>query len=150
MAVFSSPRLYHKKPFFTVEIPGIGSAEFKSVSGLKSTTAKITYWGGGSIAPSQQPGRTTTADVILERGATSDLDMYGWFKQVVDAAAMVAEPTHERPVAVVQRDRRGLELRRWILVQAWPTEYEGGEWGDSDEVTIEKVTLAVRYFELGG
>jgi phage tail-like protein len=150
MPVTSSPRIYRKKPFFTVEIPGIGSAQFQSCSPLKSKVAKIVHWEGGAMAPSQQPGRSTTDDVVLARGKTSDLDMYTWFKQTVDAAAMVEEPNHEKQVHVVERSRTGKELQRWILAQAWVTEYEGGEWGDADEVAIEKVTLAVRYFELGG
>jgi phage tail-like protein len=151
MAVFSVPRFFHKKFAFTVEIPGIGWAGFRSASGLRVQVAKIQHWEGGALAPNQSPGRVTTPDVTLERGATSDLDLWAWMQQVIDASAMVAEPLHERPVSIVQRDRRGLELRRWTLVAAWPTEFEAGEWdNNADENTIEKVVLAVRYPNLGG
>lgn len=151
MAVFSAPRLFFKKFAFTVEIPGIGWAGFRSCSALSVEVAKIQHWEGGALAPNQAPGRVTTPDITLARGATSDLDVWAWMQQVIDASAMVIEPLHERPVMIVQRDRRGLELRRWLLAQAWPMKFTAGDWDNhADENTIEELVLAVRYPNLGG
>jgi len=150
MSVVGKPRSYHKKFLFTVEIPGVGWAGFQKCGEIKSTTSVVEQWEGGAIVASKSPGRTKTADVTLERGATSDLDLWAWYKQVSNAAAGtgVIDDQYKRTVNVTQRDRDGSVLRQWQLQYCWPTEYSAGDRDNtSDANAVESITLTYEYFE---
>lgn len=142
---------FHKKFKFIIEEAGIAVAAFQKASELSVEAAKIEYYEGGSLTPNKSPGRLTFSDVTLDRGVTADQDLYNWFKQVADAAADTGlnEPDFKRTLDIVQQDRLGDELRRWRLVNAWPTKFTAGEWdNEADENVIEQVTLTYDYFEL--
>ncbi len=151
MAVIGTPRTFHKKFKFLVEIDGVTSAGFQKCSELSVEVANIQYFEGGALVPHKSPGRLTFADVTLERGATSDRDLLDWFSQVADAAANTGlnEPDFKRNLDIVQQDRDGSTLRRWSLTGAWPVKFVAGEWdNEADENVIESVTLTYDFFEL--
>lgn len=151
MPVIGTPRSFHKQFSFVVEIDSVASAAFQKASGLSVDVAEVAYSEGGSIIPDKSPGRLTFADLTLERGATTDKDLYNWFLQVADAAAGVGltSPTFKRTLDVVQRDRDGSELRRWRVVNAWPKKFTPGTWdNETDANVIESVVLCYDYFEL--
>ncbi|HAM57968.1 MAG TPA: phage tail protein [Candidatus Rokubacteria bacterium] len=152
MGVIGTPRKFHKKYAFTVEIDGIESAAFTKCSEIKASTAVIEQHEGGSPIPAEKaPGRTTFEPITLERGSTRDHDLFDWFKQVIDAPALAGtnEPGFRRNLDVVQKDRNGAELRRWRVKGAWPSEFIGGAWDNtSDENVVESVTLQIDYFDL--
>jgi len=79
MAIVGSPRSFHKKFKYIVEIDSVGSSGFQKCSELSVEVAKVEYYEGGSLIPNKSPGRLTFADVTLERGATSDEDLFDWF-----------------------------------------------------------------------
>ena len=148
---FGNPRVFHKKFKFLVEIDGIGSAAFQKCSELSAEIAKVEYSEGGTVIPNKSPGRMTFSDITLDRGATSDRDLFDWFKSVWDASSSegVVEPEFRRSLDVVQLDRDGSELRRWTLYNAWPTKFNAGEWdNEADENVIEQVTLTFDYFDI--
>ena len=151
MAVIGTPRSFHKKFKFLVEIDGVAHAGFQKSSELSVEVANVQYYEGGSLNPNKSPGRLTFADVTLERGATSDKDLFDWMTQVADAAANAGlnEPEFKRNLDIVQQDRDGSTLRRWSLVGAWPVKFVAGEWdNEADENVIESVTLTYDFFEL--
>ncbi len=151
MAVIGTPRTFHKKFKFIVEIDGVASAGFQKCSELSVEVANIEYHEGGTLIPNKSPGRLKFADVTLERGATKDQDLFDWMEQVADAAANagLVEPTFKRNLDIVQQDRDGVTLRRWSLSRAWPVKFVAGEWdNESDENVIESVTLTYDFFEL--
>jgi phage tail-like protein len=151
MPVIGNPRTFHKKFKFIVEIDGVASAGFQKCSELSVEVANVQYYEGGSLIPNKSPGRLTFADVTLERGATSDRDLFDWFVQVADAAANagLTEPEFKRNLDIVQQDRDGSTLRRWSLNGAWPVKFVAGDWdNEADENVIESVTLTFDFFEL--
>lgn len=151
MPVIGNPRTFHKKFKFIVEIDGVVSAGFQKCSELSVEVANVQYYEGGSLIPNKSPGRLTFADVTLERGATSDKDLFDWLTQVADAAANVGlnEPEFKRNLDIVQQDRDGSTLRRWSLTGAWPVKFVAGDWdNEADENVIETVTLTYDFFEL--
>ena len=87
MAVIGTPRTFHKKFKFIVEIDGVASAGFQKCSELSVEVANIEYHEGGTLIPNKSPGRLKFADVTLERGATKDHDLFDWMEEVADAAA---------------------------------------------------------------
>ena len=151
MAIIGTPRSFHQRARFVVEVDGIASASFAKASELSVESAPVVHWEGGAIIPSKSPGRLTFADVTLERGVTNDHELYDWFLDVARAAAGLGLPDdqYKRNLDIVQQDRDGTTLRRWSLVRAWPVKFVAGEWdNDADEVVIESVTLTYDYFEL--
>jgi phage tail-like protein len=151
MPILGTPRTFHKKFKFVVEIDQFQSAGFQKCSELSVEVASIEYHEGGALIPNKSPGRLKFADVTLERGATQDQDMFDWLSDVADAAANagLTEPAFKRNVDIVQQDRDGSTLRRWTLFGAWPTKFVAGAWdNESDENVIESVTLTYDYFTL--
>lgn len=159
MALFGQVRNFHKKFKFVVEIDGIGYAGFQACSELSAEIAKIEQHEGGSLIPNKSPGKLTVADVTLKRGATSDVDLWNWFKSVVDMTADggggagaqgagLKDPDFRRSLDLVQLDRDGEELRRWTVEGAWPNKFIAGEWdNEADENVIESITLVIDTFD---
>ena len=154
MPILGTPRTFHKKFKYLVEIDDFASAGFQKCSELSAEIAKIEQHEGGSLIPNKSPGRVTYTDVTLERGATTaDNDFFSWFGEIVDAAANIGDddPDFKRDLDIVQQSRSGDEIRRWNLARAWPTKYVAGDWdNDADETVIEMVTLTYDFFDLVG
>jgi len=156
--VFGKARSFHKKFKFVVDIdgfeetvPNTGAAGFQKCSELSYEVAKIEYFEGGRLIPDKSPGRVTYSDVTLERGATRSQEMYDWARDVANAAANSGQidPQYKRNVDIIQQDRDGTSLRKWTLVNAWPTKFTAGEWdNDADENNIEMITLTYDSFFL--
>lgn len=152
MPVIGTPRIFHKKFKFIVEVDGFASQQiaFQSVSELSMEAAKVEHFEGGVIIPDKTPGRVTFTDVTMERGATSDADLFNWFIEVANAAANTGllENRFKRDVDIVQLGRSGASLVRWRLFSAWPMKYVAGDWDNTaDENVIESVTLTYDFFE---
>ena len=149
--MFGTPRSFFKKFKFVVEIDGVAYAGFQKCSQLEAEIAIIEQWEGGSLVADKSLGRVKFTNITLERGATNDLDLWNWFKTAIDAAANVGLKDSEikRNLDVVQQDRDGSELRRWNVFEAMPAKFVAGEWdNNSDENVIEKIELAIKYFDL--
>jgi phage tail-like protein len=156
---FGVSRTFHKKFKFVFEIDGVAYAGFQKCSELKVSVAKIEHWEGGTLISNKSPGRITTTDITLERGATADADLFNWMKDVANQTADAGggaggrgaglkEDQIKRSGDLVQLDRDGEELRRWTIDNAWPTDFSGGEWdNDADENVIESVTLTYDTFD---
>lgn len=150
MSVVGQPRSFHKQFLFRIEIPGVKWTGFQKCGEIKGEVAKIEQWEGAALAADTSPGRYKTADVTLERGATKDLDLYLWWKQVSDIANNGGEvdDKYKRTLDVVQLDRDGTELRRWTLHEAWPIAFTPGAWDNTaDANTAESITLTYKYFD---
>jgi phage tail-like protein len=151
MALIGTPRSFHTKWKFVVEIDGFARAGFQKCSEIKVEAKDVTYYEGGSLIPYKTPGLLEFSKVTLERGATNDLDFYNWFQQVAIASASVGliDNEYKRNLELVQLDRDGSELRRILLTGCYPSMLTLGEWDNtSNEVVIEKVELCYDYFEV--
>jgi phage tail-like protein len=147
---FGTPRAFHKKFKFVVEIDGVASARFQKCSELSIELAKVEYYEGGALLPNKGMGRGTVADITLERGATDDPDLWNWMKLAIDQVSQLGAKENDvkRTLDLVQLDRDGEELRRWTVHGAWPTKFVAGDWdNEADENVIEKLTLAIDSFD---
>jgi len=149
---FGTPRNYYKKYLFEVQIDGIAWAGFMSCSGLSFETETIEINEGGLNRPAaKDPGRVKFEPITLKRGATDDLDTYAWAIAVNEGASGIGLPSQvvKRNVSIVQKDRSGVVLRRWNVVNAWPKKFTAGDWDNSsNEATIEEMVLEHDYFAL--
>lgn len=149
--MIGKPRSYHKAFLFHLEFPGVEFTGFQKAGPIEAEVAVIEQYEGGALAPETSAGRYKAAQIVLERGATKDLDLYRWFKEVADIAANggLVDEGYKRTGDLVQKDRDGSELRRITLVDAWPSKFKPGEWDNtSDANTIESVTLTYKYFDI--
>lgn len=150
--IIGTPRSYFDKFKFRIEIDGVAYAGFSKCSELSVEVAKIEHWEGGSLIPDKSPGRATFADITLEQGATTDMDLYRWFEQVLDVSAGlggrgVTGTLYKRNLEIILLDRADQIKQRWKVSQAWPTKFQAGEWdNNSDEKVITSVTLAYDKF----
>lgn len=150
MTIRGTPRSYYKKFAFVVEIEGVAFAGFQNCSELQAELAVIEQFEGGRLTPNKSPGRVTVSDLTLERGATSDRDLWDWFKKVVDmnANAGLVDDQFKRDLEIVQLDRDGTPLVRWAVYGSWPSTFVAGSWdNDADENVMESVTLTIDTFE---
>ena len=151
MTIQGVTRQFYKKFKFVVEIQGVQFAGFLSMSEIRVQVAVVEQFEGGALIPNKSPGRVTVPPVTLARGATEELDLWLWFQQVVAAGSILVDPSHKRTIDLVQQDRAGTELRRWTLVNAWPSEFKAGDWdNDADENVIEEMVIAYDYPIIGG
>jgi len=150
MAVIGTPRSFHERARFVIEIPGISYAGFEKCSELKATVALRKHYEGGSVLPHKGPGRFDMENITLERGATTDLQIYTWFSQVAQLANGMGQvsPHFKRDISITQLSRTGNAAMRWHVYGCFPVEFVAGEWDNSsDEVVITKLVLAADYFD---
>ena len=150
MALIGTPRSFHDKHRFLIEIPGFCYTGFQKCSELKASVSVREHYEGGTSMAHKGPGKLKVADITLERGATNDLDLYNWFSQVSLMATGTGqpEPHFKRDLSIVQLGRSGTPRIRWHVYGAFPIEFVAGDWdSSSDEIVISKITLAVDYFE---
>lgn len=151
MPVLGSPRSFHKKFKFIVEIDGIGSAAFQSCTELSAELGKVEHREGGVLIPNKSPGLMTFTDITLSRGSSQDRDFYDWFVEIADASRNAGEidDAYKRLGSLLQLDRDNSVLREWRLQNAWIQKYVAGDWdNDSEEVVIEQAVLTYDYFTL--
>ena len=143
------PQAARRDPFknysFLVEIDGIASAAFKSVSGLGAEAEVIEYREGSDPVSSSRklPGRVKYPNVTLKRGITASRDLWQWWKTVADGNVQ------RRNVAIVLLDDARTPVLRWLLRNAWVAKIEASELEASkNEVAVESVELAHEGLEL--
>lgn len=145
------PKLFHKQFRFRVEIDGFTSADFTTCSELSKELEVTEHREGGRLLPDKTPGLMSIPDVTLERGATSDKELYDWFNSVADSA-IDGEPglseldaiDYARTVDIVQLGNDGQPLVRFRCERCWPRKISAGQWdNDSNEVRIESVDLVI-------
>jgi phage tail-like protein len=124
---------------FLVEIDGIASSAFKSVSGLAAEAEVIEYREGSDPVSSSRklPGRVRYPNVRLSRGLTTSRDLWDWWQTVVDGTV------ERRNVAITLLDDSRTPVLRWLLREAWVAKFEGPEFDASkNEVAIETIEQA--------
>jgi phage tail-like protein len=132
-----------KSHSFLVEIDGIASAFFKSVSGLDAEVEVIELRSIEELVTRKLPGRVRFSNVRLERGLTTSRDLFDWWAAVLDGAV------DRRGVAIMLLDDSRRPVLRWELQQAWPVKWEISELDAAkNEVAIETIELAHEGFRL--
>jgi phage tail-like protein len=134
---------------FLLEVTGITQDSkiivggFKSVSGMDSETEIVEFKQGNDTIVRKKPGRTTYANITLERGYTATDDLWEWRKNIEDGKI------DRRSGSVVVLDQDGTtEVARYNFYEAWPCKWFVPDMSaDSSAMAIEKVELAVERVE---
>ncbi len=116
---------------------------FKSVSGMDSETEVIEFKQGNDKVVRKKPGRTTYANIVLERGYTTTDDLWEWRKNIEDGKI------DRRSGSVIILDQDGTtEVARYNFYEGWPCKWEVPSMdSDSSAVAIEKIEIAVEKVE---
>ena len=134
---------------FLLEIAGItGDSKtivggFKSVSGMDSETEIVEFKQGNDKVVRKKPGRTTYANITLERGYTATDDLWQWRKNIEDGLI----DRRSGSIVVLDQDCT-TEVARYNFYVGWPCKWFVPDM-DSDQsgMAIEKVEIAVEKIE---
>jgi phage tail-like protein len=116
---------------------------FKSISGMDSETEVIEFKQGNDMVVRKKPGRTTYANIVLERGYTATDDLWEWRKNIEDGKI------DRRAGSVIILDQDGsTEVARYNFYEGWPVKWNVPDLdSDSSAMAIEKIELAVEKVE---
>ena len=132
---------------FSVEINGIKSFHFKSVSGLSNQTDIYEYQEGGENRYTHKLiGQTTFSNIVLKRGVILDKSIYEWREKVMDGDIQGAKGIGNGTIILYERNREDIK-RAWSFVNAWPCKWEMSEFNAmEDSIAIETLELVIESF----
>ena len=136
---------------FLLEVQGIVNDNkiivggFKSVSGMDSETEIVEFKHGNDMVVRKKPGRTTYANIVLERGFTATDDLWQWRKNIEDGKI------DRRSGSIIILDQDGqTEVARYNFFEGWPCKWYVPDMNsDSSAMAIEKMEIAVEKVERG-
>ncbi len=136
---------------FLLEIQGIINDNkiivggFKSMSGMDSETEVIEFKQGNDTVVRKKPGRTTYANIVLERGYTATDDLWQWRKNIEDGKI----DRRSGSIIVLDQDGR-TEVARYNFFEGWPAKWYVPDMNaDSSAMAVEKIEIAVEKVERG-
>jgi phage tail-like protein len=148
---------------------GLTPVGFTEVVLPKAVIKEISYRENiNGNSPIKMPGLAAYDPVILRKGVTKSQHMYNWYQIVNNEAGTInkfqnalsgfgaipfQDPSFRREVLISQMDRDGSFIKHWLLYNAWPKEYKGGDSLDakSSDILIEETVLTYEFFlELQG
>ena len=109
------------------------------------------------------PGLSKYTPISLRRGVTGSQDLYNWYRLVNNDNTLLSAagelgvtfssppPQSEnfrKEVIIELLDREGTTIKRWILFNAFPISYKGGNdfSASSEEKLIEELVLTYEFF----
>lgn len=131
----------------------VGAAGFSEIVVPRATIRDINYRENINGPKSMKIAGITTYDpVVLRRGSTVNKALFDWFKNVNNDVADInnfqealaglsavpfQDPFYRKEMIITAIGREGEMLKHWLLFNAWPTVYKGGN--DFDAQTSEKL-----------
>jgi phage tail-like protein len=136
---------------FLLEVQGIVSDNkiivggFKSMSGMDSETEIVEFKQGNDTVVRKKPGRTTYANIVLERGFTATDDLWQWRMNIENGKI------DRRSGSIIILDQDGqTEVARYNFYEGWPCKWYVPDMNsDSSAMAIEKIEIAVEKVERG-
>ncbi|MES2639682.1 MAG: phage tail protein [Myxococcota bacterium] len=136
---------------FLLEVQGIISDNkiivggFKSMSGMDSETEIVEFKQGNDTVVRKKPGRTTYANIVLERGYTATDDLWQWRQNIENGKI------DRRSGSIIILDQDGqTEVARYNFYEGWPCKWYVPDMNsDSSAMAIEKIEIAVEKVERG-
>ena len=131
---------------FVVEIDGIASSAFTDVR-LPDSTIDLKEYRTGTDkvnAATKLPGLAHFGNVVLTRGFNGNLDLYAWWKSVLNGNA-----GDVRTISIVLHDEARRPVVRWNIAAAFPVRYACSDLAANGcEVLAETVECACQGVEV--
>jgi phage tail-like protein len=132
---------------FAIEIQGAVTGYFTECAGIGSEHEIIEHkvvTEGGQEVVMKIPGRLKWEDITLKRGITSNMDIWGWRKDVEDGNVESAR----RDGSIIMYDQHLAPVARWDFEKAWPVKVSGPQpKSDSNEIGIEELKITHEYIK---
>jgi phage tail-like protein len=123
---------------FAIIIDGRTIASFSELGGLTSgiDPSDLTLVAEGRNTQLALPGRRTPPAITLQRGMTSDRELWDWHE------AVFADASARKDAQLVMYGADGTPVARYFIENAWPSKLEIGSLkAGSSEVLVEAVTI---------
>ncbi len=148
---------------FVLELGSLQVAGFQECSGLALETKVFEYpEGGRNQSPLKFPERGAVSNITLKRGMVGGATtgaLFNWHRDVMTGSFDPAANPHLRPfdsdediddrLAIVLRDEKGDEVKRWKLFRAFPVKWTGPELkADASAVAVEALEIACEGLEM--
>ena len=134
---------------FLLEISGIIDDNkvivggFKTISGMDSETEIVEFKQGNDKVVRKKPGRTTYANIVLERGYTATDDLWQWRLNIENGQI----DRRSGSVIILDQDQE-TEVARYNFYEGWPCKWNVPDMdADSSAMAIEKIEIAVEKVE---
>ena len=132
---------YQFRVFFVNEMASFNAdvnQTWLSITGVSSESEPINYMQGTDVSVSTAPGRTTFADVELERIYMGVDQMYKWRRSIEAGKIQLAD------LKIELLNRNMVPIREIMIIGAWPKKWQMPDLNaGSSEPPIEKFSLAV-------
>lgn len=129
---------------FHVEVGDITEAVFSECSGIQAELQVDEYMqGGANDTVYRLPGRARFTNVTLRRGITTSDELWRWWKETLRGRISRKE------VAIVLHNRKGDEVMRWTLSDAFPVKWVAPPFrAGENSAAIEALELAYQSLRL--
>ena len=128
---------------FSLDFTGMEATFFTSASGFASTSEVIEHKmvdGKGMQVVHKIPGESSFDDITLERGITSNMDLWAWRQEILDGNV----DSVRRDGSIVMYAQDLTEIARWNFVGGWPSAWNGPDVNaDGNDVAVESITIVV-------
>lgn len=129
---------------FRVEIEGVTTATFTSLSGMESTTDVIQFNDGADLMTRKRPGRTNYSNLILKRGYINTEDLWQWYRAVQDGHV------ERKSGSIIALGDDGTEKLRYNFYEGWPCRWKSFSFdATKSESLFEEIEIAVERIEKG-
>jgi phage tail-like protein len=124
---------------YRLEIDSITQAGFSEVAIADTTIEAVDYREGIDPMLRKVPGLRKHPIITLKKGLTNSVDLFEWYQE--NLGGLVKEK--RRKVVIVAQDEAGVEVRRFVIPEAWPVKYITSDLNaKGNEVVIETIELA--------
>jgi len=130
---------------FRVEIGGVQQAGFNECAFADSSTEMVEYREGIDPTHARKlSGQSKYGNVTLKWGITDSLELYEWYRKVVDKGAL----GNRQNVAITLIDEAGADKCRWDLENAWPMKYDPPDFNaKGNDVAIETLEIVTESYK---
>ena len=129
---------------YRIEIGGIQQAGFSECTFGDTSTEAVEYREGTDIPhPRKLSGQTKYGNVTLKWGITDNLELYDWYKTVIETGAL----GKRQNISIILIDEAGSDKARWDLEEAWPIKYDPTDFNASgNDVAIETLEIVTESY----
>jgi phage tail-like protein len=138
------------KNYFKVEIGGIDVGSFGSCEGLEAETYIYEIEEGGFNNQTHKfLGRTRFPNIVLEKGITSNNDLFKWFNDTCRTDDKIERKSGAIILYTLEDNQEEKELKRWNFYKAIPCRWVGPRLeGSTSGMAIERIEIACEYVEV--
>ena len=137
----SSPQDAVAASHFSVVVDGTEIAQFNELTGITTEMDVVAYMGpaaSGIGIVTKVPGRQKPPNIVLKRGKSTSMEIYGWYE-----AALLGKPLEaKRNGSLILYDYEQKPVGKYHFFSAWVSKVSLSSMkAGSNEILMEEVTI---------